>query len=175
VIDEIDCSDGSGISICCLSLTWFYSSISGQQLDEIVHSSITQKVNELSIDLRAAALSCIENKSLQVATVAGTASVAESTLRRWITALSSGKEIKRGNSTLLTMTEERALVGLILTRQSLNAPFTKRTAGQVASLMLSRRGWKFGTANSLPSCDWWETLYQALAWLVVPQDITPQR
>jgi len=134
----------------------FDSSVSGQHLDEIVHSAVTMKVNELSIDLRAAALSCIENKELQVASVARSASVAETTLRRWITALSSGQEVRRGTHTLMTMTEERALVGLILTRQSLNAPFTKQTAGQVASLMLTRRGWKFGNAANLPSRDWWE-------------------
>lgn len=134
----------------------FDSSVSGQHVDEIVHCAVTMKVNELSIDLRPAALSCIENKELQVTADARSASVAETTLRRWITALSSGQEVRRGTHTLMTMTEERALVGLILTRQSLNAPFTKQTAGQVASLMLTRRGWKFGNAANLPSRDWWE-------------------
>jgi len=125
---------------------------------ELVSNDCPIPVDARLSSLSSAAALAVDGKC-SVVEAARSISVPESTMRRWVTALTSraGLHTHAGAPTLLTTTEERSLVALLLTRQALNAPMTKRSAGLVAGAILRRRQRKFGTESGLPSKEWWES------------------
>lgn len=108
-------------------------------------------------NLRAAAETALAKENPNWAELAAGADVPVTTLRRWANALAAGHEVRRGRDTLMKFTEEQTLVGVILLRQSLNAPLTKLAVGRLANRMLRlsdpNNPRKF--AHELPSNEWW--------------------
>lgn len=65
-----------------------------------------------------------------------------------------------GPPTLLSHEEEQAFAEWLIRCSDLHLPTPKSIASQKASMILERRGAKFGTASGLPSREWWDGFYR---------------